>query len=848
VASIFVFFVAFCLGAQGLKALPIGFGIHQKDLVYHSLTTEDGVIYFDRDTLSEASYLADRLHEAKPILRNWLGLMGQGDSPYAVITSSTTDEASFANFITKTMEIQTMGRGPKALAWHEYTHYLMYEHLENFLGPAGSVIHLPWMPAWFIEGLAEAITMSSGSDWQLGVERYQALAWDWPTYDRLHQLYGGGVFSSRGYATAGGFVAWLLRSKKDFLPQLLKSFYRFTWPDYYLLSYKLPMDRALEEIFQRDGKTLYEEYKAASRSYWMRMTPGPLLTQTPEPPGRTSPPKLTLARLETKKSQTQFCSQTACPLNAQWPQSLTLLGQNPSQAWLSQDGDQRAYSKLVLYDLARDSSQAFDVQGKLLEGYGSQTGDRHWFLVGVHGLRKLQRWDSQGTCTGEVTLADTPVDLKSGAKDHLILTIFRGSSYPDITLSPDWLAIHTVPCQVGAPMGSPLEEGIKDPSLSIYEASLMTMGMVSPGVAPPLPPGFVLLKKEEPYHWKARHILTVPWLGSDDPLGPQIGVMSVPLMDALQNETVRATVLYGIESRFPNTEISLQSTRFTPTLTLTGYYKQVYNGIGLADSLPRRLQTSYLRAKGASLGAQWGFSLQNHSYSLGLEWDSSYREPYLGPKKILWGSLHQISLTQNLSGPVFSSALSYSMALVLTLVPKPMNPVFSYHKLATNMILSYPLPFLGSRLTTSLDASATQGSSPPLLKELYMAQKTFIAGTGGGGFQQMSWPIAGDGALFKAGYGDRQLKKEIKWAFPLLSRIEKQAWLFYFDKLTMTTYLNHGSAFWHNSPRKDRLAYGTSWDLFFENKGIRFNAGLGYGRLHPKKPDFFGTAGFDALF
>src|SRR5690606_7589802 len=94
-----------------------------------------------------------------------------------------------------------------------------------------ALIHLPWMPAWYLEGLAEALSASVGSDAIAGIERYQALADDWPTYARLHSLYSKVGFAERGYATSGALTSYLFRKgEPNKLPEMLDQFYRYSMP------------------------------------------------------------------------------------------------------------------------------------------------------------------------------------------------------------------------------------------------------------------------------------------------------------------------------------------------------------------------------------------------------------------------------------------------------------------------------------------------------------------------------------------------------------------------------------------------------------------------------------------
>jgi hypothetical protein len=258
--------------SEGAKALPIGFGRPQGDLVYDEIQSPHFSLYHDRRAPSEARVVLESLTAARPIMEQWLGI--KRAKPLPVILSASTSEPSFANFITDAIELQTMGRGGRDLAWHEYTHSSMYRHLDNVFGPAGSILHLPWMPAWWIEGLAEAFSVSGGSDLQYGVERYYAFTGRWPSYDKLHALYDGSRFSGIGYAISGAFVSYILRTYgADKLPTLLESFYRYSmpwwWPYTFVpFAHFMPMDEALHEYTGKSGEQLYEEYKQAATQYW----------------------------------------------------------------------------------------------------------------------------------------------------------------------------------------------------------------------------------------------------------------------------------------------------------------------------------------------------------------------------------------------------------------------------------------------------------------------------------------------------------------------------------------------------------------------------------------------------
>lgn len=261
------------LGSTQLaEALPIGFGRNQGDLEYQELTTPHFYLYHDKRAPHEAQAVLEALEAARPKLESWIGAK-RGD-PLRVILSASTANPSFANFIADAIELQTLGRGGRDLAWHEYTHSTMYRHLDNIFGPAGSIIHLPWMPAWWIEGFAEAMSVSSGSDVQHGIERFYAMTGRWPTYDKLHSLYDGNRFSTIGYAISGSFVSYIIHTYgSDKIPALLESFYRYSMPWWWPWSVVpfsgfLPMDEALKEYSGKTGEQLYREFTAAATKYW----------------------------------------------------------------------------------------------------------------------------------------------------------------------------------------------------------------------------------------------------------------------------------------------------------------------------------------------------------------------------------------------------------------------------------------------------------------------------------------------------------------------------------------------------------------------------------------------------
>jgi hypothetical protein len=151
-----------------------------------------------------------------------------------------------------------------------------------------------------------------------------------------------------------------------------------------------------------------------------------------------------------------------------------------------------------------------------------------------------------------------------------------------------------------------------------------------------------------------------------------------------------------------------------------------------------------------------------------------------------------------------------------------------------------------------LEGSRTRGKKRRELKEVYRPLKTYIPGSGGG-FNQNSFPITGDGSgLFSPAFGDTQARAKANWTFPIIREFDKLLWILYLERLDFTAFLNYGGAWNGPEPRKgwDKLtrAHGYTVDLQLENKGVRFNLGLGAGQVIGKDPEIYLTTGFDALF
>ncbi|NDE15497.1 hypothetical protein EBZ80_11255 [bacterium] len=926
------------LAPEGALALPISFGRNQGDLEFSEASDQDFVVYFDRETPEEGRFTLRALRLAQPRLERWFGV--KRDATLPVVLSSVTDGASFANFITDALEIQSMGQGDRALVWHEYTHAMMYRHLRNIFGPPGAILHLPWMPVWFIEGLAEATSVSVGSDFQAGVERYQALTGEWPSYDRMHSLYGSS-FAARGYAVSGAFVTWLIRKQGAArLPEILARFrdrsMPWWWP-WAAVPFNgfMPMDDSLGT----PGRALFEAYKADALARHRRvegdqampvaasargqgalvmngMSGSAIATAMttrgiydaksgwltslgaaePRRPVSSDPrdPYLNAWRhtragenliwMEQRKNVTRFCrapvdgssAQATCPVEARFPQSIEWLGWDPV--------DSRMYLTRKTHTLTRDRYEILVWEpgdkiarparvdpasaGEVAPVALARNGDDLVMVVAGRQHRHLVLFNpANGNCRGMHRMVDLPLGMESLPGGGSAIALWT----PAGTVARRWQPgqvrreFPMAGCSLQTGPTSPLLEAAraaeKNPSVVVGLDDALSLAAAGPQQTPqqereqepeksPGPPADEIEVRDA--KWRGRGVLAFPWIGADDALGPQFGFVSVPLMDHLQNETVRLSFLVGAQSRYPNTDLRLISTRWRPTISAAAFRQQTYNGVMVVSPEGERA-LSYLDEAGFKFDGDISWRVGSSTVALGTGLKYSSLKPYLGPSRVRSGNLAELSSTVTASTPLGGGRHSISEALYLRLAPAAINEDFDYNALGAQVNLSVDPRLWKSRLGLGLEGSRTRGKKTRELKEVYRPLRTFVPGSGGG-YNQNSFGLAGEGWLFAGRYGDTQGRLKADWTVPLVEDFEKLLWIFYVDRLDFSAFLNYGGA-WNSSshgaiPPADRLfgAHGYNLDLQLDNKGVRFNVGGGVGQVFDKPWEAYLTAGFDALF
>ena len=929
-ASLLAAIAAVIVAVPRAQALPIGFGRNQGDLEFSEASDPNFNVYFDRETPEEGRLTLRALESARPYLERWIGVTR--DKPLPVIVSSVTDGASFANFITDALEIQTMGQGNRALIWHEYTHAMMYRHMKNIFGPAGAVLHLPWMPVWFIEGLAEATSASVGSDYQASIERYQALTGNWPSYDRMHSLYGS-AFSGRGYAVSGSFVSWLLRKDGAArLPEILQRFrdksMPWWWP-WAAVPFNgfMPMDDSLGT----SGRNLFLQYQQESTARHRKLEgasakpvaasaasqgaallagsfnseaqlgvyepkSGWLTALEKQPKGSADHRNVKSIRgdtdlqawhhirlgpdlvwMEQRKNVTRLCRQDhegtgpiVCPAEARFPVSLEWLGADIAEQkiYLSRRRHSLTADQFDILSWRRGEATAAPAGLKFSAVSGiepvsmARQGDDLMMIGAGRTHRFLIAFEAKdGACRGMNRLVDLPVKMESLGSSAVAMVFWApggtvvkryqaGELRRDFPLSE---------CRPAPGPTSPLLEAVRlsqaeagrrvdfDEALRLAVAEPSKEGGVADHVL--MDDSAVSSKIEvRDAKWRGRSVLAFPWIGADDALGPQFGFVSVPLMDHLQNETLRLSFLVGAASRYPNTDIRLISTRFKPTLSLAMFRQQTYNGMA-RTSPDAKVELSYQDEMGVKADSDISWRLNSTALALGIGFKRSSLAPYLGPMNVRSGLLSEFSTSLSGSTPLMSGRLGLSEGLFARVAPESLNDNFDYNALGAQLNLSWDPHVWKSMLGFGAEASRTRGKKRPQLREVYRPLKTFVPGSGGG-FNKNSFGLAGEGWLFAGRYGDTQGRIRTDWTVPLVEDFEKLLWIFYVDRLDFTAFLNYGGAWNGPMPEAGQLnaAHGYNLDLQLDNKGVRFNVGGGVGQVVEKPWEVYLTVGFDALF
>ena len=338
--------------------------------------------------------------------------------------------------------------------------------------------------------------------------------------------------------------------------------------------------------------------------------------------------------------------------------------------------------------------------------------------------------------------------------------------------------------------------------------------------------------------------LYFPWIGADDPQGVQLGMISVPLIDDMQNHTLRATILVGVQSLYPQVDLTYSGRRWKWPLDVSVYQRLTYNGsfqgvLNYWDDKGVVVKTAKAKRK---------FGLLN---TMTTGWKTSYLTPEIGYQDFNnQGVLNEPYITLSTSKRL-PFRVSTSLALGVKYAGELINPNFDYYKLSMSATAAKGL-FSRAVLKTGISYAQTRGTKFMLLREYYTPLKTYIPGTGAG-LNQSNFNLFGDGSLFAVKLGDSKIRYNVDFSTPVIADIDKSIWFLYAERLDFTAFFNYGGI-WDTlndisyADVQFVAAHGYNLDLFLENKGVRFNVGVGLGQVFGEQFNVYAKFGFDAFF
>ncbi len=927
----------------------------------------------------------ESLQKARPVLETWFAERRR--LPLTVVMSAESDGASFANFMADAIELQTLGLGHRSLFWHEYVHMMTYEPLRNFLGHAGVIVHIPWMPAWFLEGLAEALSFSIDSTQQSSLERFQALHDAWPSFDSLHSLYKGS--SLRGYGTSGAFVTWLLRRgtalDPDFLPKLLKTFYRWTLPQHYPWAVvELPFDRALREHLGLNGEELWKAYREEASTWWKARQQQAIfapregrserwrfkgisdmwvrdpvlysrerngatqqqeafeytldqqtgwvshkqkahLAVVPEGVVLVSPLDKAQWAIETFKTQqqgrrrqrlrawkdgqlgpavtadvaaiawakegpdksvvwqeevpdrTRLCrsdTQESKPQCQTWimPQQVTVLGEESAR-------DEASGVKAVWYrvqtqglvdrydlwrwDLRADQHTAI-LQNQIASPQHVVADDNNFEVLWAERERFIWRsYQGSGECENEVPLDDFVVGMWVWGEPGERKRLFAVREEDAISLRAVDVSLWSArscqpsngsvsPLQIAMTAGHPVSLSVAMQRSSLWQYDVKETA--KPQAIAALGSDVVVFEPSQRVQWTPRPspLFVFPYIGANDIYGPQFGVVSVPLMDQLQNDSVFVSLLLGVPSRYPDMFVTWQSNRYWPTLTMAVAKQQVWNGYFL-NTANARLESMILDQKSVVWAGVLPWYTSSWTWALTPRLTIAQQKFYAGPEtnpKPVEGTLKELALSLQASRRW--QAWGIRGLVTKSWVPSLLNDRFTYDKMQVQARLSYSLPFWSAVSTMSAEYRQTRGvaGKMPFLREVYFPLQSFLPGSTVAAYQS-NYALPGKGTLFLPRFGDTMARLTLGGTAPVLDKIDKQLFIFYLDQVHYTAQVHLGGA-WYARQALQRenilLSHNHSLEALFENKGVNFSLGGGVGQVVNEPLRTYASLKFDAVF
>ncbi|EFX60347.1 hypothetical protein DAPPUDRAFT_343286, partial [Daphnia pulex] len=274
-----------------------------------------------------------------------------------------------------------------------------------------------------------------------------------------------------------------------------------------------------------------------------------------------------------------------CSVALAYPKALKVLGTRMlqdsdgellSEIWLAESeetiqGD-RYSLKVWKAETEQVETLALKERGKPLSVAFNQSGI--WLGLADRTYHFLRRIDEKGQCMEERDIGNILEKLHNSPGPELTMSFWEDHGV--LLVRADQKGAPALPCRIHDEPSSPLQLAMRYPDQNLSqilamsdpwkarEKKLIEGDAVALSAAPALGSAATINGQtivSKPAAWRPRPVFAFPWIGVDAK-GYQIGSLSVPLMDHMQNETLQLSALYGMESRFPNIELTLSTNRF----------------------------------------------------------------------------------------------------------------------------------------------------------------------------------------------------------------------------------------------------------------------------------------------
>jgi hypothetical protein len=327
-------------------------------------------------------------------------------------------------------------------------------------------------------------------------------------------------------------------------------------------------------------------------------------------------------------------------------------------------------------------------------------------------------------------------------------------------------------------------------------------------------------------------------------------------MDEMQNQEFRAYLGYGLAGGYPHTQLSYHNNSSVISWDVSAFKYQLWDGRYNSNAgktaddgteLPVVAKEAYLTEQGLEVGLSTFSTKLRMLANLGVKLSdlSDYKAGPTNKKGKLIETQTSLSYADRLG------SWSWSASAVAENAPRTAASDFQYDKTSITLSGGKSFDWRSLSLRSSLSGSQTRGPKRRTLQEVYRPVRIFVPGAGGGGYNNFSSPLAGQGGLFAALFGDTKVESETNLSVLLFEDIAWMYKIFYLDSVIATAYVKQG-LIGRGKFDADKFtkvtSHGYQADSTIDIKGVNFNLGLGVGQVLKDDWQSYLSFGFSALF